>query len=817
MTRKRYLRDEVPWLTMVPHAGRPRVVACSQFGWLMAMALAPPDLSTASDEQRLRHAARFAVALQTMGGGKWIWVEERRGPLPGIEVQTTENRAARLYGIDRAAVHGDGTHSGSRHYVSVRHNPPAGLAVRLRNALLLPEPGETRGDYGPMFDDYVRSVDRMAALLRFVGAEVLEGDDLATYLRSTISVNDRPISIDPYEFLAPQLIDSPLTGGRPLWLGHEHNRLNVRSVQINTYPRSIEAGALDFGNDTFDGLSELGYRIRRVKRIRTQSKAESVRELEWLVRKAALTQESMLLQVMRQFQKDASSPLNNKAATVTLEETDAMLLELQRDGVLRCQTTDIVLVYHEDRGEAKTQAGKIEEFLLDHGFGVEINDLTTHDCVLGAIPGKTDVDFVRPGVNLLAAAVTAPLTKAWAGDLGSTKSPILLHGRTSSTSRFALSLHIDGATRHGFLCGGTGGGKTSGLNALGFGHITAVPGGRVMRVESGRSGYVAAKLVGGVTFNIGEQGCGVQPYRQIDKPTDRAWAHSWTLARIRQQIGAAADNSDISQAVDAALRIMARTPPDDRTMTTFYLNVPSEDAAKAMRIYTHDGPLGYIFDAVDNRSYEADWINFELSAITDDDEAVAAPALISYLWRHIMRLSSSRRPLMLQLDEASAYVAGGFVKGLGWGLRTYRKLKTQVVFATQSVLDLSRSDISHIILNSCPTQIYVQDTAVTTTEGLQVLGELKLSQHDAEVIAGMAQAGEYFVHRPGVGKAVVTLDLSSPIASAMVLQTDDHHYQHARQVERRGGDFLTSWMAEHGVDVGPLLGDEHSTILRAAE
>jgi type IV secretion system protein TrbE len=809
---KRYLWDEVPWLTMLPHEGRPRVVACSQFGWLMSMALSPADMSTAHPEQRLRNAARFAVALQT-----WIWIEERRVPLPGVATPTPDNRAARLFGVDRTAVHGEGAHYGSRHYVSVRHNPPSGLAVRLRNALLLPEPGETRGDYGPLFDDYVRSVDRMAGLLRFMGASVLEGDDLATYLRSTISVNDLPISVDPYEFLAPQLIDSPLHGGRPLWLGHEHNRLNVRAVQINTYPRRLEAGALDFGNDTFDGLSELGYRIRRVKRIRTQSKPESVRELEWLTRKAAMTQESMLLNVLRQFQKDASSPLNNKAASVTLEETDAMLLELQRGGVLRCQTTDNVLVYHENAQEAKAQAQKVEEFLLDHGFGVEINDMTTHDCVLGAIPGKTDVDFVRPGVNLLAAAVSAPLTRAWSGDLNATRSPILLHGRTSATSRFALSLHIDGANRHGFVCGGTGGGKSSLLNAMGLGHITAANGGRVMRVESGRSGYVVATLVGGVTFNIGEQGCGVQPYRQIDKPTDRAWAHSWTLARIRSQLGAAADGSDISQAVDSALRIMAQMSPDDRTMTTFCLNVPSEEAARAMRLYTHDGPLGYIFDAVDDRSYDADWINFELSAITDDDEAMAAPALISYLWRHIMRLSSARRPLMLQLDEASAYVSGGFVKGLGWGLRTYRKLKTQVVFATQSVLDLSKSDISHIILNSCPTQIYVQDSAVTTAEGLRVLNELRLSQHDADVIAGMDQAGSYFVHRPGVGKAVVSFDLGSPISSAMVLMTDDQHYQLARRVERRGGDFLTEWMAEHFIPVGQILGEEPEPLLRAAE
>jgi type IV secretion system protein TrbE len=264
--------------------------------------------------------------------------------------------------------------------------------------------------------------------------------------------------------------------------------------------------------------------------------------------------------------------------------------------------------------------------------------------------------------------------------------------------------------------------------------------------------------------------------------------------------------------VETALRIMAAMPADERTMTTFCLTVPNEDAARAMRLYSHEGTLGYIFDGVDQRSYDADWINFELSAITDDDESVAAPALIAYLWRLIMRMSSAKRPLMLQLDEASAYVEGGFVKGMEKGLRTYRKLKTQVIFATQSVIDLSKSSISHIILNSCPTQIYVQDSAVATPAGVALLGSLGLTADDANVIAGMGQAGEYFIHRPGAGKAVVSFDLVTPIATRTVLMTDDNHYQHARYIEakadREGRDFLDAWMQDAGIDVADLLDEQ---------
>lgn len=811
MSRKKYIADEVPWISMLPHEDRPRVVACSQFGWLMSATLSPKDMSTATAEQRFLTAVRFCAALQTLQGGRWVWMEEARRPLAGVRIAPPRNRAAQLYVKDRIAVHGDGVHSASQHYLSVRHSPPTGLAMRIRNAFLLPEEGETEGQFGPVFDDFVRSFDRVVSLLSYLGAEALEGDDLAAYLRSTISVNAGPIAVEPYDFLAPQLLDSPLYGGKTLWLGHEHRRLNVRSVQINTYPHRLTAGALDFGDDTFPGLTELGYRIRRIKRLRTQARTESVRELEWLVKKAAMTQESLLLNVMRQFDKGADSPLNNKAATVALQEADAMLLDLYKDGVMRCQTTDNILVYDEDPIVARKHAYEIEEFLLGKGFGVEVNDLSNHECVLGGIPGKTDVDFVRPTVNLLAVAMGCPLTKAWSGDLGN-DSPKIAYGTTCGTSRIALSLHINGEGYHGFLCGGTGGGKSSGLNALGIGHLAAVPGGRVIRVESGRSGHVTSKLVGGATFNLGEDGCGVQPYRIIDKPNDRAALHGWTMARIRSQLGARADHPSITQAVEDALRAMAKMDPDERTVSTFCLVAGSADAVAAMRLYSQEGALGHIFDAVDNRSYDADWINFELSAITEDEEtaSIAAPALISYLWRFIMRMSSSKRPLMLQLDEASAYVEGGFVSGLVRGLRTYRKMKTQVIFATQSILDLKNSAASHIILNSCPTQIYVQDDAVLTDPGLKVLRELGLSESDAQVIAGMEKGREYFLHRPGAGKAVITLDLDSPIARSMVLMTNDDHYQRARFVEKHsaGRDFLDAWMEDRGIDVADVLGED---------
>ena len=81
----------------------------------------------------------------------------------------------------------------------------------------------------------------------------------------------------------------------------------------------------------------------------------------------------------------------------------------------------------------------------------------------------------------------------------------------------------------------------------------------------------------------------------------------------------------------------------------------------------------------------------------------------------------------------------------------------------------------------------------------------------------MNQAGDYFVHRPGAGKAVVSFDLGSPISSAMVLMTDDQHYQLARRVERRGGDFLIEWMVEQGIAIDQILGEKPELLMRAAE
>lgn len=72
----------------------------------------------------------------------------------------------------------------------------------------------------------------------------------------------------------------------------------------------------------------------------------------------------------------------------------------------------------------------------------------------------------------------------------------------------------------------------------------------------------------------------------LNEANDRSLAHSWTMVRIRKQIGSPADEPEIAQGVERALCIMANMPPDCRTMTTFSMLIPNEEAAQAMRLYS---------------------------------------------------------------------------------------------------------------------------------------------------------------------------------------------------------------------------------------
>lgn len=799
-----YFWDELPWANGISWDDGWRTVECQNRSWLTCMRLDPPDMSARSDAERMRHALNFHGALRQLGGGHVVWVDEfheREKPYP---MAIPANPAARRFEAERATVYNDRIeHFTSRHYLSVQWRKPPGWLDKVARWALLPHPGERQKHLGPALAAYTDRMRTMERSLGFLGAKIIDGDDLATYLHDTVSMNRQRVRMGNWEdWIAPQLVDMPINGNGALTIGAGDEMQYVVSVSVHSYPRAVDAGMLD-GTDVTRAVAELPITYRRVSRIVVQSKHETVKEMERLRMKTTVTRESMVRQMMREMYKDLPVRPDRNTEMVE-EEVEAWLTDLARSETLRCQCTTTFLVYHHDPVTAMEQAKEIADMLRDEaGLVVQIQWLNGLESFLGTIPGASDHDYVRPYVNTLSAAALAPLAKAWGGarydDL--LKGPPLLIGTTQGTTRMHVTISpaAKGLASHGIVTGPSGSGKSAMFNEMSFGTLK-YPGGRVFRIDKGRSAYVATLCAGGVIIDPVATGEGFQPLRFIGQPGERRWVQKWLLGLVKLRKPEIAADPKVDAAIKSTLEYLGTSfEPDDLTMSAFVNALGHEDLKAALHPYTRDGSLGYLFDAVDNRSYDADWITVELDELLEDED-VAGP-LMAVLWRMMMRLCRADRPMLIPIDEAWMAMSGPFLELLKIGMRTFRRENARVVFATQSAKDLADSDLAKIVLNACSFRIFFPDLAIKDDKVAAAYVACGVDSRwiDRLTYEFRAEEARWCLLVQSDGARILNLDLereTAPESFWLCCATNSGAVADARRIQKMPGDFLTNFLDE---------------------
>lgn len=800
-----YFWDEVPWAGGIAWEDEWRVVECRNRSWLSVLRLDPPDMAARSDAERMRHALRFHGALRQLGGGHVVWIDEfheAEKPYPGTR---PPNPAARRFDLERARVYaGRIQHYRSRHHLTVQWRKPPTFLDQLARWALLPHPGERQKHLGPALTAYMDRVRSLERSLGFLGAAVIGGDELATYLHDTVSRNRHKVRMGNWEdWIAPQLVDMPINGGGALTIGAGDELEYVVAVSVHSYPRAVDAGMLD-GTEAHTAVAELPITYRRVSRIAVQSRHETVKEMERLRVKTTLTRESMVRQLMREMYRDLPVRPNRDTEMVE-EEVEAWLTDLARGETLRCQSTTTFLVYHRDPAKALEQAREIRDLLRDEaGLVAQIQWLNGLESFLGTLPGASDHDYIRPYVNTLSAAALAPLARAWGGTRYDDRldGPPLLIGTTQGTVRLhvTLSPETEGLASHVILTGPSGSGKSALVNAMCFGFLK-YPGGRVFRIDKGRSSYVSTLCAGGVLIDPVATGEGFQPLRFIGRSaSERKWAQKWLTGLIRLRRPEIAADPAVDEQIKNTLDYMgAQFEPDDLTLSAF-VNALGSDAVKgALHPYTRDGSLGYLFDAVDSRSYEAEWITVELDELLEDEDA--AGPLMAVLWRMLRRMCRADRPLLIPIDEAWMAMAGPFLELLEIGMRTFRRENARVVFATQSAKDFADSDLAKIVLNACSVKIFFPDLAMRNDD---VAAAYVACGVDTGWIERMTyefrpEESRWCLLVQSGGARLLQLDLELDIAPEsywMCCATSSAAVADARRIRDMPGDFLTNFLAE---------------------
>ena len=283
---------------------------------------------------------------------------------------------------------------------------------------------------------------------------------------------------------------------------------------------------------------------------------------------------------------------------------------------------------------------------------------------------------------------------------------------TTSGTPYFFSFHARDVG-HTMIIGPTGGGKTMLLNFLTAQAQKFKP--RLFFFDKDRGAELFIRAING-SYTIINPGlkCNFNPLLLPDTPENRNFLIEWLtiLVSTHGEIVGADDTAKLAAAVDG----MYRLPKKDRLLHNLapFLGLEIGNSLSVrLKMWHSDGSKAGIFDNdTDMLDFSTNkTFAFDMAEIMKDPVALA-PVMLYIFYKINQSLDGS--PTMVVMDEAWALIGNKvFAPKIKDWLKVMRKLNAFCVFATQSVEDAAKSEISDTLVQQTATQIFLANLKAT--------------------------------------------------------------------------------------------------------
>ncbi|MGX9943132.1 conjugal transfer protein TrbE [Bradyrhizobium denitrificans] len=778
------LADFLPWAALVA----PGVVLNKDGSFQRTARFRGPDLDSATPAELVSTTARLNSALRRLGSGWAMFVEAQRHPATDYPDSLFPDAASALLDIERREQFEDsGVLFESSYFLTFVWLPPAEEASRVEAWLY--EGREHSGvDPWELLKTFVDRTDRVLNLVEGFVPEADWLDDAATltYLHSTVStkrhrvrVSETPMHLDAL------LADQPLAGGLEPRLGDFH----VRTLTVIGFPTTTFPGILD-------DLNRLAFVYRWSTRAIMLDKTDAAR-LVTKIRRQWFAKRKSVATILKEVMTNEQSVLLDTDAANKAAEADAALQDLGSDQVGQVYVTATVTVWSADRTVADERLRLVEKVIQSRDFTCIVEGVNAIEAWLGSIPGQTYANVRQPPISTLNLAHMMPLSAVWAGparddNLGA---PPLFYARTEGATPFRFALHV-GDVGHTMIVGPTGAGKSVllALMALQFrryrnSQVFVFDFGGSIRAATLAMGGDWQDLGGSLTDDAQSTSVSLQPLALIHHVPERAWAADWIVDILLRE--GVTITPDVKEYIWAALTSLASAPVEERTITGVSVLLQSSVLKQALRPYCIGGAHGRLLDAEHEYLGTANVQAFETEGLVGTR---AAPAVLSYLF-HRIEARFDGRPSLLIIDEGwRALDDGGFADKIKEWLKTLRKKNVSVVFSSQSLADIEASPIAPVLVESCPTRIFLANERAIEPQITAVYERFGLNTRQIEIIARATPKRDYYCQSRR-GNRLFELGLGS-VALALCASSDKAAHALIDELLRDGARpyFLEAWL-----------------------
>ena len=761
-----------------------------------------PDMASATHSEMAALSARLNSVLR-LGSGWLVQVDAIRAASPGYpDHGAFPDSITRLIDTEREQqFRSDYAHFESEYFLTLTFLPPEQTEEKIRGWMFegqreFKSSAERTLDYfkgrAASFEDIFSSLFQVRRLGRVESVDAhgwpIVRDELLQYVHRCVTTLDHPITLPEIPaYLNDVLASQDFVAGIAPQIGSKH----VRVLAIDGFPRLSFPGILG----ALDALP-IEYRWH------TRALLLDPEEAREMLDKERRKWRGKIRGWKDQIMKTENGPINLYAQEMATDAEEAMGVAASGD-VHFCYYNTCVLVFDDNEARCEESASLVVKTMQNLGFGCRLESINAVEAWRGSLPGDGYRNVRRVMLHTLNLADLMPITAVWAG-LKTNPSPMmksaglpappLLYAATSGATPFRFNIHV-GDLGHTLMIGPPGAGKSTFL-----GLVTAqwfrYPRAQVFAFDKGYSLFCLTKAAGGDFYDIGGEKTqwAFCPLREIDTPSDVAWAVDWLEALCLLQGFTITPRH--RNAISEAVLLLQSSPT--RTMTELVANVQDEGVREALQYYTLGGPMGHLLDAKDDMLGTGRFLTFETEHLLNMGEK-AVVAVLLYLFRHIeKRLDGS--PTLVPLDEAWVYLRHPlFRERIREWLKTLRKFNGAVVLSTQNLSDIFNSPIKDVVLESCPTKVLLPNAEASNPSSKEFYESIGLNEREIEIVQNSIPKRQYYVVS-SVGRRLIALGLGGVALSFVGISSREERQIAEDAMDQYGQTWPVQWLRMRGLD-----------------
>lgn len=652
----------------------------------------------------------------------------------------------------------NGRYFESENYLSITYFPPKDKENKIKELFYT---SASKNHSEEILEKYYEELGNVILLLKenFLEIDELTADETVTYLHTCFSGDYRKIKYIKKQYLDGYISDVDIKlNSNPKQIGNKY----LKVLSILSYIDQNECSM-------FDDISKLGIEYRWSNRFIYISREKSIKISEDY-QKAWNSERTGTRSKLVDKAIDGEQVLEESEYANEMKQQAAELSNDTRKGVFKAgyYSFNIVLL-NEDLKLLNENVKEIMTIINNLGFVAVEETVNCLESFFGTMPGNVEHGIRNPLLTTYNLFSFVPITGDWAGSKFNKylKRESLIKCQSGENSSFDINLNARGGdVFHTLMLGMTGAGKSVALNTLAY--QSKKYGARVIIFDKGGSSRVTTRACGGKFYNIGKDDISFQPLRYIDKDSEKEWALEWILTILKSENFQV--TPEFKGYITEALTNLSSQPEEARTITSLALLLQNSELYNILKLYTRDekeGIYGKYFDN-DKDDIRDDnlWQVFEMENIFNSK---MINVMLMYLFHRIETElfpgedtdPNNTIPTLLIIDEGWGVLQQDYFRSkLKDYFKTLRKKQVWVVLATQSLSDIAKSSIKDVILESCPTKIYLPNRDLAPGSQIEELYyEFGLNEREIALIRSAQPKREYYFKSDG-GK-IINLNINS--------------------------------------------------------